>query len=232
MAVVKGKICVSISERDVDKALSSARAAAEKADVVEIRLDALAEPAIAPFIKNIDVPLLFTCRPEWEGGEFSGSEEERLALLGDAVSKGAAYIDIELRTEDSLRQELVTVARNNKVKTIISWHDFKTTASSQALHSIFKEQYRSGADIGKMVTTARSFQDVLRVLDLQNSAAEMSFPLCAFCMGRPGMISRIATLELGGFMSYAAPDDGPVSAPGQLSVSALRRIVEVFDENG
>jgi 3-dehydroquinate dehydratase-1 len=230
MAVAKGKICASIADRDVGRALALARTAAEKADVLEIRLDVLTEPVIGPFVEGIKVPLLFTCRPEWEGGEFSGSEEERLALLGEAVSDGAAYVDIELRTEEGLRQQLISDARANKVKTLISWHDFKTTASSQALQSIFQEQYRSGADIGKIVTMPHNFQDVLRVLDLQGWAAEMAFPLCSFCMGRTGMISRVATLELGGFMSYAAPDDGPVSAPGQLTVSEMRRIVEVFDE--
>jgi 3-dehydroquinate dehydratase-1 len=229
MAVAQGKICASIADRDVGRALVLARTAAEKADVLEIRLDTLAEPAITPFVEELKVPLLFTCRPEWEGGEFSGSEEERLALLGEAVSNGAAYVDIELRTGEGLRQQLISDARANKVKTIISWHDFKTTASSQALRSIFQEQYRSGADIGKIVTMAHNFQDVLRVLDLQDFATEMGFPLCAFCMGRAGMVSRVATLELGGFMSYAAPDDGPISAPGQLTVSAMRQIVEAFD---
>ncbi len=229
MAVAKAKICVSIADRDLGRALALAKTAAEQADVLEIRLDALAEPLITPFVEELKVPLLFTCRPEWEGGEFSGSEEERLALLGEAVSNGAAYVDIELRTGEGLRQQLISDARANKVKTIVSWHDFKTTASSQALRSIFQEQYRSGADIGKIVTMADNFQDVLRVLDLQDLASEMSFPLSAFCMGRAGMISRIATLELGGFMSYAAPDDGPLSAPGQLTVSAMRRVVEVFD---
>lgn len=229
MAAIKGKICVSIAARDVGEALVMARKAAEKADVLEIRLDAMADPGIGPFVEEFKVPLLFTCRPKWEGGEFSGSEEERLALLGEAVNNGAAYVDIELRTGKELRQQLISEARDHNVKTIVSWHDFKTTASSQALQSIFQEQYRSGADIGKIVTMARDFQDVLRVLALQDHAAEMSFPLCAFCMGRAGMISRVATLELGGYMSYAAPDDSPVVAPGQLSVSTMRRVVEVFD---
>lgn len=223
------KICVSVAESAVDRALAVATAAAVPAAVVEIRLDALDQPVVAPFVDKINVPLLFACRPTWEGGNFSGSEEERFVLLEEAIKGGAAYVDIELRADEKLRRHLLTLASEHQVKVIISWHDFKTTASPQALQSILQEQYRSGADIGKIVTTARNFQDVLRVLTLQETASEMGFPLCAFCMGRVGMISRIATLELGGFMTYAAPDDGPATAPGQLPVAALLRAVECFD---
>lgn len=229
---VSGKICVSVAESAIDKALAVATAAAAQADVVEIRLDALDHPVIAPFVDKINVPLLFTCRPTWEGGSFTGSEEERFALLAEAIKGGTTYVDIELRADEKLRQHLLTLATEHQVKVIVSWHDFKTTASSQALQSIFQEQYRSGADIGKIVTTPRNFQDVLRVLTLQDIASEVGFPLCAFCMGRIGMVSRVATLELGGFMTYAAPDDGPATAPGQLPVSALLRTTECFNEDG
>jgi 3-dehydroquinate dehydratase-1/3-dehydroquinate dehydratase/shikimate dehydrogenase len=225
----RGKICVSIATDDPVRALALAVRAAAKASVVEIRLDAMARPVIAPFAAELGVPLLFTCRPVWEGGGFAGTEEERFALLEEAVRGGATYVDMELRADEKLRRRLLAVAREQRVKVIVSWHDFKTTASAPALRTIFQKQYQSGADIGKIVTTARDFPDVLRVLALQEIAAELGFPLCAFCMGRAGMISRVATLELGGFMTYAAPDDGPVAAPGQLSVSALLRAMESFD---
>ena len=97
MTEVTRKICVSIAVGDTDSALTMARKAADNADVLEIRLDTLAEPTIEPFLKELQVPLLFTCRPEWEGGEFSGSEKDRVALLSEAIKNGAAYIDIRKR---------------------------------------------------------------------------------------------------------------------------------------
>lgn len=222
-----GKICVSIAERDPGRALELALASAPAADILEIRLDLLERPEFSPFLDRIaGVPLLFTCRPTWEGGAFSGSEEGRMEILAGAAQAGGAYIDIELRTADELRAELIGRVRRAGSKVIVSWHDFKTTASPQALTSILQEEFRSGADLGKIVTTARDFGDVLRVLALQEQAAEVGFPLCAFCMGRPGLISRVATLELGGAMTYAAPDNGPAAAPGQLPVSAMRKIEE------
>lgn len=222
-----GKICVSIAEKDPGRALELALASVPAADVLEIRLDVLAIPDFAQFLDRLSgVPLLFTCRPTWEGGSFTGSEEERVKVLAGAAKAGGTYVDIELRTDPALRANLISQARSAGAKVIVSWHDFKTTASPQALTSILQEEYRCGADLGKIVTTARDFADVLRVLGLQEQAAEVGFPLCAFCMGRPGLISRVATLELGGAMTYAAPDGGPVAAPGQMPVSTMRRIKE------
>jgi 3-dehydroquinate dehydratase-1/3-dehydroquinate dehydratase/shikimate dehydrogenase len=222
------RICVSIAAPSVAEAVRAAKEAQPLADVIEIRLDALAAPEIGPFTEQLHKPLLFTNRPAWEGGSFTGDEEVRIEPLLRALAAGAAYVDIELGTDPGLQQQVISAARENSGKVLVSWHDFKVTPSAQALATILQRQYRSGAHIGKIVTTARDFRDVLRVLDLQTEAAELDFPLIAFCMGRPGMISRLATLELNGFMTYAAPDRGPATAPGQLEVSALRRLAASF----
>lgn len=219
-----GKTCVAIAAATVAEALRLAQIAEPRTDVIEIRLDLLAQPAITPFVKGLAKPVLFTNRAQWEGGRFTGTEEARLDLLHQAVSAGASFIDIELKTDTTLQQRLLQTARG-KCQTIISWHDFSGTPSKQALHSIFQAQYRSGAEIGKIVTMATSFQDVLRVLDLQAAAAEVNFPLIAFCMGAAGMISRVATVHLGGFMTYAAPDEAKGTAPGQLPISSLQTIL-------
>ncbi len=220
----QAKVCVSIARETTAKAIQAAREVAAAADVIEIRLDALQDPNPLPFLQTIDKPLLFTNRPLWEGGSFAGSEQERIALLERAIDAAAAYVDIELQTAEAVRDPLIARAKDSRTRVIVSWHDFKTTPSKQALIQILQQQYRSGAHIGKIVTTARSFLDVLPVLDLQTLANEMDFPLIAFCMGRAGMISRVATLELGGYMTYVAPDAGAKTAPGQLPLSALRAI--------
>ncbi|MFA7383774.1 MAG: type I 3-dehydroquinate dehydratase [Desulfurivibrionaceae bacterium] len=218
------RLCVSIAAATQAEALTLAAESEPVADVIEIRLDSLTNPDIPLFLNSLAKPLLFTNRPTWEGGNCANEEKERIGLLKKAAESGAAYIDLELNTDSTLASELIEAARANNCRTIVSWHDFKCTASRQALNEIFQRQCRSGADIGKIVTTARCFQDVFRVLALQELAAELGFPLIAFCMGPRGMISRVATTDLGGYMTYAAPDHGQATAPGQLPASALRRI--------
>lgn len=221
-----GRICVAVAAATVSEAIRLARGAEGLADVIEIRLDALTEPAIAPFFAELKQPLLFTHRPVWEGGSFAGSEEERLALLASAVQAGAAYVDIELKSGAEPIQRLVELARSSQTAVVVSWHLFDRTPSAQALATILEQQYRSGAGIGKIVTMAHSFPDALRVLNLQILAAEMGFPLITFCMGAAGVMSRVATLGLGGYMTYAAPDGGTPTAPGQFALTPLRAILQ------
>ena len=164
----RGKICVSIFESDPVKALASAARAASVADLVELRLDAMADPDPSFFLAGLNSPVLFTCRPEWEGGAFKGSEEERQRILMAAIDGGAAFVDIELRAEQEMRQGLISAAKKYGVKTIVSWHDFKTTASGgtrpQNTGSTLCGSWRRGTDrygvlCGASVPGGRSGQE-------------------------------------------------------------------------
>ena len=225
----KKNICLSIARQQTSAAIELMRQTDAAADLFEIRLDALAElPDFARFREATAKPLLFTCRPQWEGGMYEGTEEERLVILQQAVASGADYLDLELKAAESMRQSLLAACAASSCRLLLSWHDFSGTPSRQALMTIFQQMYRSGAPMGKIVTTAKRFQDVLQVLSLQQEAEEMEFPLVAFCMGEAGRISRLATLELGGFLTYAAPDDGAGTAPGQLRATTLKKLMELL----
>jgi 3-dehydroquinate dehydratase-1/3-dehydroquinate dehydratase/shikimate dehydrogenase len=227
-------VCVSIAAEAaaVDpqaEVLGAARQAEALADVIEIRLDSIPQPEINNFIKELNRPLLFTNRAQWEGGLYGGDEAARTGLLLDAINAGAAYVDIEMKTAYELREEVIGRAGAQQTQVIVSWHNFDETPPSIELEEIFNEQYLSGAQIGKIVTMAKTSEDVLRVLALLLLAREKDFPLIAFCMGRVGMISRLATVELGGYMTYAAPDSGRATAPGQLQVSTLRAMLQTLE---
>jgi len=227
-----GKICVSVLADTAQKTIGIAQNNQALADVVEIRLDKLSKPVPLEIMDRLDTPVLFTNRAKWEGGHWPGDEVSRLAALQSAIDNSADYIDIELNTENDPRQQIMAAAKATKTKTIVSWHNFSVTPSEQALKTILQNQYKTGADIGKIVTLAKTYQDVLRVLDLQVAAADVGFPLIAFCMGQAGVISRIATLELGGFMTYASPDSADQTAPGQLPVSVMANILKgIRNEN-
>ncbi|MEW6429330.1 MAG: type I 3-dehydroquinate dehydratase [Thermodesulfobacteriota bacterium] len=219
----RGGICVSIAGAGLDEALGVMAANAGVADLFEIRLDTLARPEISPFLAAATRPLLFTCRPRWEGGSFAGDEEARAALLEEAARSGAALIDIELRADPAMRQRLLAAARESGCAVIVSWHDFHSTPAAGELARIVAEMRASGGDIGKIVTTAHNRDDVLAVLDLYRQAG--SLPLCAFAMGKPGAISRLAVLPLGGCITYAAPAGGVATAAGQLPAAVMRNVL-------
>jgi 3-dehydroquinate dehydratase-1/3-dehydroquinate dehydratase/shikimate dehydrogenase len=220
------RICVAVARETVDQALVAVRKVSSLADVIEIRLDYLKDIQVSPFLAAITTPLLFTNRPVWEGGRFSGDEDARLAPLVEAVNKQAAYVDLELRAPADSLHYLREEIEQSSTRLILSWHDFERTPEKMELVTVLNAMQGQGAHIGKIVTMAHDFHDVLRVLQLQEEAALMHFPLIAFCMGRPGVISRLATLELGGYMTYGSANNDEATAPGQLSVEVLRQIYD------
>ncbi len=222
------RICVSIGRETIDDALAIADSVSSQADVLEIRLDYLALPAVSSFVNTLTIPLLFTNRPVWEGGEFSGDEEERLGPLLEAVAQNCGYVDLELLSPDDSHQKMRTALQQSRTKLILSWHNFQDTPTREELVGRMAMMQDKGADIGKIITTAHSHQDVLKVLQLQEVAEQLGFPLIAFCMGRPGVVSRVATCDLGGYMTYCAVSGKDATAPGQLSVMALREIFSLM----
>lgn len=221
-----GRVCVAIGEANCAAALAVALKVEELADVIEIRLDCLADPALEPFLSHCCRPLLFTNRPAWEGGNYRGPESSRIDLLEAAVIANTAYIDLELEAPAQSHARIAACRPDSTTQLIISHHNFTTTPSRDELLAILRGMKDHQADIGKIITTAADHHEVLRVLQLQEDAAAIQLPLIAFCMGRAGLISRLATLELGGYMTYCAAAPPSATAPGQLPVGLLRELLE------
>ena len=228
--MTRGKICVSVSAPSADTVARTVQANNGLVDLVEVRLDAMDRPEVDQCMRKVQLPLLFTNRPSWEGGAFSGPEEERLQPLLQAVELQAAYVDLELRADKSLRQQLLEVKRSSPTRLILSWHDFTSTPTVEELTDLLRRMRIAGADIGKIVTTAQTPGDVLRVLALLQEANNIAFPLSAFCMGKVGRISRVATIYLGGEMTYVAASEDQSTAPGQLSAARMNQLCTLFTD--
>lgn len=229
MALRSGLICVSVTADDAAGVLSAVMPVAPLVDVVEIRLDGMRDPRIESCIAQIPRPVLVTNRPIWEGGQFDGSEQDRIDLLCTAMRAGARYVDIELRTGTDLVTQVRNEAQQYGTLIILSSHYFTGTPSLAALSETLRLMIAKGADIGKIVTTATNAEEALRILSLQQEALASAFPLSAFAMGAAGKISRFATLYLGGFMTYAALTARQATAPGQLSVKELHALMALFE---
>ncbi|MCI5164986.1 MAG: type I 3-dehydroquinate dehydratase [Candidatus Electrothrix sp. GM3_4] len=234
--MTRGKICVSLAGADVAALVTQARQITGRADVIEVRMDSMQHPDVLACCAALDKPLLFTNRPNWEGGAFSGTEEQRINPLLEAVQQQAAYVDWELRADESLRNRLQEAMSGGPTRMILSWHDFETTPPQAELEDVLAQMMESGACtgnvvgkiIGKIVTTAHTPEDALRVFRLQEQAKAANFPLSCFCMGEPGRITRLATLYLGGYMTYACLNDAQATAPGQLSLDQLQKLTTLL----
>jgi 3-dehydroquinate dehydratase I len=229
MALRSGLLCVSVTADDAAGVLSMVMPVAPLVDVVEIRLDGMRDPGLEACIAKLPCPVLVTNRPVWEGGQFDGSEQDRIEVLCTAIRSGARYVDIELRTGTDLLTQVRNEAKQHGARIILSSHDFTGTPPLAALRETLHLMIASGADIGKIVTTATNPEEALRILSLQQEALASAFPLSAFAMGAAGRISRFATLYLGGFMTYAALTSRQATAPGQLSLKELHALIALFE---
>jgi 3-dehydroquinate dehydratase type I len=224
---VKPKICVSLTSEDPHELYRQAqRAEALSADLVEVRLDRLSNyQGISKLAGAVEIPVVATNRPVSQKGSFAGSESERLSLLMDAVEGGANYVDIESSTRNL--DQVIEKFRKTRAKIILSHHDYSRTPKLSELKSTLAKLRRNKSDLYKIVTTARSPEDNLTILNLLTTKQRTN-PLLSFAMGKPGIWSRILAPFYGADFTYASLKRGLETAPGQPSISELRRIYDMI----
>jgi 3-dehydroquinate dehydratase type I len=129
-----------------------------------------------------------------------------------------------MRSERSLLRELIE--NKNGTRIVLSFHDFQRTLSSGELRKLSDRMIRYGADVAKIVTFARSWEDNLKVLALIPHARKRNQAIVAFCMGEKGKMSRIFAPLMGAAWTYASLSRERASAAGQLTVEKMREIWE------
>ncbi|MDR1593620.1 MAG: type I 3-dehydroquinate dehydratase [Prevotellaceae bacterium] len=207
-------ICVSIGEQSYSEIM----AALEKVDFAEIRLDVsrIAGNEIKSIFSS-GKRLIATCR---EG--FYSNDERRERLL-EAIRAGADFVDVETEAGDKFRETIAVQAKLNYCKLIVSYHNFDETPSLPEMCNIVDICKKQGADIVKLVTTARNTSDAARVLSLYDKYPDTN--LVAFAMGEAGLITRLACIYLGAPYTYAAISDDKPLANGQISVGKIKNVM-------
>lgn len=219
------RICVPVPARTTAEALRKMEEIRPHADMMELRLDRIAEPDLPSLLAAGRADIIVTNRHPGEGGDFSGTEKERVKVLRQAVELGAGYVDVEMQTEKSLQQELLDAVAGcgEYTKVIFSYHNFRETPSLNQLMDKVASRECAGRMV-KIVTMANKMEDNLTVLGLLGAAARMGKEITAFCMGEKGRLSRAAAPLFGSCISYASFGKGLESAPGQLTVGEMKEI--------
>jgi len=221
------KICISVPPQTVTEALDVIeRAENQHADFIEIRLDSLKKHnQLADIAHCSNTPLIATNRSTKCRGKFLGSETQRKKILMDAATNGFEYVDIELSTPKL--KNIISNLREMGVKPIVSFHHFNETSSSSRLNKILEKEIASGADVCKIVTTARFVEDNLTVLDFVSKACKNARIVC-FAMGELGKPSRLLSPVFGAFFTIASLESGRKTAQGQLTIQEMRSAYEAL----
>jgi 3-dehydroquinate dehydratase type I len=191
-------------------------------DLVEIRFDLMKSASSFSEIRDAtERPLIATNRSEAQGGRFSGTQQMRLETLMHAAREGFDYVDIELASKDACR--VIHEVRQDGADVIISHHNQKLTPAESTLKSILAKEKGAGADICKIVCTAKSYADNLRCLKFVEKHAKQMKLVC-FCMGKLGISSRVLSPILGGYFTVASFRPGLETASGQIPIDELRAL--------
>jgi 3-dehydroquinate dehydratase-1 len=158
-----------------------------------------------------------TLRPISEGGNFSGSEKNRISIIKLIAEYNPFLLDVEFNT---LRKNKNTshYIKNTGTDMLVSWHDFNKTPKVSVLRNKIIQMKKFSNNI-KIVTMAKSINDASHVLSLYS---DTKVKLIAFSMGEYGKISRLLCLLLGSPYTYVSL--GKPIAPGQFSVDEVKSI--------
>ena len=228
------KICVSLTEDTTEATLARMAGLAPVADLFEVRADFVRDLDMGALLAARTRPLLFTCRPESEGGRWPDKGgPARRRLLRDAVERGFDLVDVELRSgfDD------VMAAKAGR-GLVVSFHD--QGGMPKDLDALHARMGASGADVVKIVGTARSVADVGRLLafarrraregklsDAASGTPSRRPGLVALAMGPLGTPSRVLGGRHGAPFTFASPEAGREAAPGQLPARTLAEVYRV-----
>jgi 3-dehydroquinate dehydratase type I len=218
------RICVSILPKTVPEALRLIeKAEGAHADFIEVRLDRLEDclknyRGLADLAAHVKTPKIATDKA-------SRKETEHRQMLIAAAKSGFEYVDVELSTPqlEGLVKELKALG----AKPIVSFHKFGGSLSISELNGVLEREISSGAEVCKIVTTAKQMEDNLTTLNFTSAAASKAKVVC-FCMGELGKVSRLLSPLFGGFFTFASLESGSETASGQMTIQEMKASYELL----
>ena len=232
-------VCAPLVARTADALVEECSAVvAKQPDVIEWRVDffgAIGDPAAvlgtAQRLKSAaaGVPILFTRRHMREGGEAIALREEQVVELYRAVCASGAVdlVDFEMGNDPAHVSAVRDCARAAGIPLVLSFHDFRTTPSTDDLVAKCQRGHTLGADIVKIAVMPRSEKDVLGLLGASARAARaLPIPVISMAMGPLGAITRAAGWLFGSALTFAVGASS--SAPGQMPIEDVRAVIEAL----
>jgi 3-dehydroquinate dehydratase/shikimate dehydrogenase len=221
LSMMSPRLCVTVTAATTAE-LRTRRDEVADADLVELRLDSVVDPSVAGALAGRRRPVIVTCRPVWEGGRFAGSEEERRALLSEALALGAEYVDLEWRARFD---DLITGGGGRRI--VLSSHDFDGVPAD--LPARVQAMRSTGAEVVKIAVKATRLADCITLLQL----ADRSRGLVLIAMGAHGLATRVLAGRFGSMWTYAGMETGvgqigPDTLVGQFQFRSISESTQVY----
>lgn len=220
-------IVVPIMPTNLEEAEALDRSRLADADIIEWRADYLPKEdilAVAPavFEKCVGKEVIFTLRTTAEGGQIALTDEEYVTIIKEiAAIYQPDYIDFEYYSHQAVFEQMLEFPN-----LVLSYHNFQETPEN--LMEILSELTSLSPAVVKIAVMPQSEQDVLDVMNYTRGFKTLHTDqaYATMSMGNLGKLSRLAGPLTGSCWTFASLDEA--SAPGQLSLAAMRKIREVL----
>lgn len=232
------KICVPIVGKTRNEILNAAREiVGSSADLVEWRADCFESVFEIEKVKILagelravlgELPLLFTFRTKAEGGEKEITYEQYSELLEEiAETKQIDLVDVEVFLDEKVSR-LISELQNKGMKVIGSNHDFVKTPSKEEIIRRLCYMQEISVDIAKIAVMPQNKKDVLTLLSAteEMTSKYANRPIVTMSMTGMGVVSRVAGETFGSAITFGAMQKA--SAPGQINVEELKKILEIL----
>ena len=233
ISAMQTKLTVPIAAKNIEKARRQIKAARTAgADMLELRVDyfeGLSTDLVTGLVDEIKsgddeaIPLIVTCRDAKQGGAIDYPQQLRVDTLVAAIKAGAEFIDFEYENflDSQSREKIETaLSQSPNARLILSVHNFD--GAFDDIGKLCRDILAaSPGAIPKLVYTANHINDCFDAFDLLHEADGERI---VFCMGGPGLISRIIAKKLGSLVTFASIDPESATAPGQLTIEQFRNL--------
>ena len=224
------KLVVSVMPKSLEEAQGIDAMRYIDADIIEWRADFLPKEAIlqvapAIFEKFAGRELLFTLRTRAEGGEIDLDSAEYVQIIKDVAQLyQPEYIDFEYFSHKDVFEEMLDFPN-----LVLSYHNFQETPEN--MMEILSELTSLTPKVVKVSVMAHTEQDVLDLMNFTRGFKTLNpeQEYVTISMGKVGKVSRITSNVTGSSWSFASLDE--VSAPGQISLSSMKKIREILNED-
>ena len=220
------KLVVSVMPKNLEEAQGLDAMRYIDADIIEWRADFLPKEAIlqvapAIFEKFAGRELLFTLRTRAEGGEIDLSSEDYVQIIKDVAQLyQPEYLDFEYFTHKDVFEQMLDFPN-----LVLSYHNFQETPDN------LSELTSLTPKVVKVSVMAHTAQDVLDLMNFTRGFKTLNpeQEYVTISMGKVGKVSRITSDVTGSSWSFASLD--VASAPGQISLSNMKKIREILNED-
>jgi 3-dehydroquinate dehydratase/shikimate dehydrogenase len=220
------RICVPVCESSLAELKQAVARAAQKGDLVELRLDCLdtdeleaATEEIDSWLLTVGLQVILTMRPREQGGPRLLDRGMRLEFFKQRTT--ADFLDIEL--DIALLPEADDTLDWRRV--ICSHHDFSRVPVD--LQQIYTRMAGTRAHVLKIAVHANDVTDCIAVFGLLDRAQKEGREMISIAMGSAGIATRILGPSRGAFLTYGSIDDNSATAPGQLTADQLKTLYRI-----